>query len=395
MSIIAPDSTLTLYQGVEITDEKQLLFSSITDQENYFTAHIYRTEVDCSYQRPGDPLLLDIPVADLLNFNYISFKNESFEDKTIYARVKSIPTYVNNEVRAIAYEIDPWQTFCFDITADPCNIVREMISETEQTSEDTDCLKNIIPEYFTQEPLSFSDSVKKPIDSFVTTFNQSIIGGNTIRRTYDMTASGKNGVFMSILNSHNLLHSDVGSLTANWLKCKAYLVVSQPLNVSTGQLDAPVVEYNNAWGFTKACYVTSYDIDSTDQTGINDLKNYINGYVTAGATSCILGLYWLPAVFPDSDRANPVQLVENIIRVPHNGKCGKLNRFPYRYIKMKDPLGNIKEYHLEKFDTTLAKNGYMDITFGLFYTFNGYPQIILAPKNYGRTGSPETDVPSD
>ena len=391
MSIIAPDSTITLYQDVDITDEKQMIFQSVTEQNNYFSAHVYRTQVDCSYQKPGDPLILDIPETDLLAFNYISFNNESFENKTIYARVKNIPRYLNNEVRAIAYEIDTFQTFMFDINVEECSILREMMSTSEKTAEDTDCLKNEIAEYFTPEPLTYAETMKQVIDSLITQYTESVISGDIIRREYDLTASAtpkKNGVFMNILNSHKLNTRTPSG--ADNMKCRIYLVLSQPFNASTGQTSSPIIQYNDAWGFTKVAYVTSYILDTT---GLTDLANYIDAITTAGATNTILGMYWLPSIFPDSDRATPVQLVEHVITIPHNGKCGKLNRFPYRYIRMKDPSGNVKEYHLEKFDTTLAKNGSMTVTFGMFYTFNGYPQIILAPKNYGRVSTVETDVP--
>ena len=63
MSLIAPDTTVTLYSDVPITDKKNIAFKTVGDQRSYFHNKVYKTSVECSYEKVGDPLILDIPIA--------------------------------------------------------------------------------------------------------------------------------------------------------------------------------------------------------------------------------------------------------------------------------------------------------------------------------------------
>lgn len=375
-----PDSELTLYANVEITDEQQLIFSSRVDQLAYFTDHIYRRNVDCSYQRVGDPLTLDIDPTEIYDFNYISFKNVSFENKVIYARVKNTPRYINNEVRSIEYEIDEWQTWYFDITMDECTILREMHDTAQLQAEETNALNLANPALFTPEPLSYADSnINQKIVYAVEDYDLQ----EDLTR-FDLSVNvNYNAAFLRVLASDLPAGRSDGRAGSNALKCKLFVVTSQSYDSIT-QGFTSVVNYDPALNFPKACYVKSFFLDTQ---GLQECKDYLDTFVVRNGISNILGMYYLPQIFGDETEASIPMRTFKIV-IPHNGKCAKLNRFPYRYIRITDPFGNVKEYHLEHFvDTTLPLNDTMEITFGMFYVFNGNPQIMLVPKNYKISGT--------
>lgn len=167
MSIIAPDTEVTLYANVEVSDHEHLIFATEAERTAYFTAHMYKDHVDCSYQRIGEPLVLELPISDMYKFNYISFKNASFENKIIFARTLN-PVYINNDVLAVPYVVDDWTTFMFDIDCEDCSVLREHITEAQQEECDNDPYSNTVYNYpfmHTPEPLSPNEILRKKLNN--------------------------------------------------------------------------------------------------------------------------------------------------------------------------------------------------------------------------------------
>lgn len=83
-----------------------------------------------SFQDPNDNTIrVEKPWADLLDCNYMCFRNDSFknadnEAKMFYAFITKV-TYINNNVTEIEYEIDVMQTWMYDYDLKECFVERE------------------------------------------------------------------------------------------------------------------------------------------------------------------------------------------------------------------------------------------------------------------------------
>lgn len=367
--IIMPDSEVKLYSNVDITDEKHKLFKTPAAREAYFAQHLFRSNVECSYIKVTDPLTLEIPVEDKYRFNYISFKNKSFENKIIYARVIRDPEYVNNEVVQIRFQVDATTTWLFDVEFEECEIAREHISHGEKQVEQQNCLDYRLGVEFTPEPMSFDLSLKAKRSSTNTSFIDLL----------DFTGNGGHGIMTDPI---------------------VCAIFSQDWDDVTSEATTPAPQLNSKINFASVCSYEFYsyadgfpNIDSSKPS----LQAMINNYTVNNCISSILGVYVLPEVFKEilqSTEPGGVAMMSTIT-IPYNGKNnGKLSRFPYQYLRVTDPIGNAKEYRIEKFDTTLNENDDAECKFGVFCSLNGYPQVVVAPWHYDGvvSSSDPTDV---
>ena len=101
-----------------------------------------------------------LPATTLKTCNYISFINPNFDNKEVYARILDYD-YVNNETVDIAYGIDYWQTWMFDVTFRPSYIEREHLSETLYNIAEINPYSVSIPEFRTAETLPINGETEK------------------------------------------------------------------------------------------------------------------------------------------------------------------------------------------------------------------------------------------
>ena len=84
MALIVPDSSVSLYADVPISDGQELLFKSKSEQNTYFARKKIASRVDCTYLRKTGKLRIEWSTATVQRANFISFKNPSFENITFY-----------------------------------------------------------------------------------------------------------------------------------------------------------------------------------------------------------------------------------------------------------------------------------------------------------------------
>lgn len=115
-----PNTTVWLYSNVKIRREHQRLFSTVSEQQSYFTEHIFMTFTEQTYQRPDTPFRCRMMYDDILKCNYIGFKNGNFSDKVWYGRItrkEYINAYDSGEADCdIYFELDCIQSYMFDFT---------------------------------------------------------------------------------------------------------------------------------------------------------------------------------------------------------------------------------------------------------------------------------------
>lgn len=154
---IAPNSSIMICRNIPINNsyEHTLYFASANAQYSYFYGqskyiidHNYYTRTERGHVR------VQKTMAELIDCNYILFKNISFENKWFYAFITDI-AYVNNEVTEISFELDVIQTFFFDYTLEQCFVERE-------TSASDYIADNLMPENVSVPVHRMSNLMKFP-----------------------------------------------------------------------------------------------------------------------------------------------------------------------------------------------------------------------------------------
>lgn len=123
---VAPGSIIHILKNVPInsTYRDTLYFENKSKQENYFISKKKYSKNNYTYLRKEEQIRVDIMADDLLDCNYIMFKNASFGNKWFYAFITNVE-YVNNSTSAISYVIDVMQTWAFDYELQRCFVERE------------------------------------------------------------------------------------------------------------------------------------------------------------------------------------------------------------------------------------------------------------------------------
>lgn len=171
--VIQPNTDITLYTGVDIGTCQQLAFSSINKQSAYFQSKILKQYVNCTVVKEkigtikvaikpvGQAGTGEITGAELASANYMSFINQSFDNKRIYCYIVDY-VYLNNETAEISYMIDYWQTWLFDVTFDPMYIDREHLSQADWAKIEANPYDPTVPQMITEEPLPTARMLEKP-----------------------------------------------------------------------------------------------------------------------------------------------------------------------------------------------------------------------------------------
>ena len=127
---IEPNSNIKIYNSVPLdnTYNHTLYFSSLSDQNAYFHGNsgiLKYNLTSQSYQRVvKGSMRIAIKADNLYDCNYLAFQNASFGSKWFYAFITGVE-YVNNDTSEISFEIDPVQTYLFDVQLKECYVERE------------------------------------------------------------------------------------------------------------------------------------------------------------------------------------------------------------------------------------------------------------------------------
>lgn len=121
-----PQTAVRLLSGVPLdnTYKNQLTFSSISEQQQFFMAKTKYGLNGLTYQRPYQFIAVEKNIDDLYDCNYVMFQNTAYNNKWFYGFVTALE-YKNDETTYVHFEVDEWQTWCFDVTINPCYVERE------------------------------------------------------------------------------------------------------------------------------------------------------------------------------------------------------------------------------------------------------------------------------
>ena len=157
---IQPNSTIMILNNVPLdtTYNHTLWFDNASSQSAYFQSKVKYTFSAQSYQRKErGSMSIQVSADDIYDCNYLMFQNTSFGSKWFYAFITGVE-YVNNATALVTFEIDPMQTYLFDVELKQCFVEREH-SSTDVAGD------NIL-----DEPVSTGDMVISDItDLYVPT----------------------------------------------------------------------------------------------------------------------------------------------------------------------------------------------------------------------------------
>ena len=425
---IVPDSTITLYGGVDIDNGEQLVFKSRANQTAYFQSKLVRAQTPCTVVRKTGRLRVEIAGSVIATCNYLSFVNPSFDNKIVYARIIDYD-YINNECVEISYAIDYWQTWMFDVHFDDMYIEREQLSEGDYQKSVTNPYDTSILELKTLESLPVSTDMEKPYyDYGLGNAHDGIYCAATLASEHNITngfgilislsdpnlenlddsaeagSTAPSAEFADILDAIQTLgHGNYGTsfyklsrsvydyLAANYSTITAPIFVGDDwtssglgiLSPMDGSVNAPVSYLFIASG------ASTVPADTGNLGPVHYVSKLMNWLTKTNLTGNIIGLYAVPnpMILFSGDAAvdNAPINVKHTTAKTQNVANKKLDRYPYSYYRVITPNGDIKELHMEDFKT--AQDGIDECRLGITMDIVEKPNLIVAPLNYKASGA--------
>lgn len=405
---VVPQSTVTLYKDVEIDNDEQLVFSSKAKQSEYFATKAYRSNVNCTVIKKTGAVKLAVSGADVAKCNYISFINPSFDNRTIYARITGYE-YATNETTYIFYYIDYFQTWMFDVQFEDMYIERQHLSQSDWVKAEANPFDPSILQFRTAEPLAISPDLEKLhyqidnteeyedgvklFDATATLYSMaqngtlvymSDIALDALDETYD-GETVKPSEWFNTFKSH-ILDTGVG-----FYKCG----VKDTLHVGSEIPGGSIISSNMNtpyWIF----YVPNNIITHNPFYSVDDLLEKLT---TWGCISSVIGLYSLPVpiairactAYTGQGQYEPITFDAKTSKDLQTVKSKKLMNYPFSYMRLIAPNGDIKELHYEMFkdlqDGTKSKCP-IEVTLDVV----GRPSMIACPVRYKMSGQDYNEV---
>lgn len=128
MISIEPRSELYICRcPIENDNKNQLTFSNRESQINYFNSIIVKTTSNYTYIRTDDTVRVDIPIDEIINCNYLFYRNNGFNDRYYFCFITDMK-YVSENSTLISFKTDVFQTWQFDIDYKTCFVEREHVN---------------------------------------------------------------------------------------------------------------------------------------------------------------------------------------------------------------------------------------------------------------------------
>ena len=371
MSLIIPDSIVSLYTNIPITNGEQIVFKNKAEQSAYFASKKTAARANCTYIKKTGRLRIEYSTSVVLNSDYISFINPSFENTTFYAEIIDFE-YVNNETTDILYSIDWFQTFMFDVRYHASSIVREHLTENQYISAVDNPWRRDILELMTDEGLPVGES----LETIYTT--GTISGGIPSGNRFDMLSAfpliteplKELKIVMYLTSIRPMSDLSVSEITA----FREFLGYWSTVNGETIG-DVTTFNFNNIFTSNSENFCRGYATLQMSLSAYGNLSLAMGKLAALGVTGNVVGLYILPAWASNGGSYRTGFVVPKL-----TGHDPKLNTFPFRYIRMKSPL-DIKEYRIDLF--SILKSGSDNfIGFTLTSNVSGAPIIALMPEGY-------------
>ncbi|MBO7733327.1 MAG: hypothetical protein J6S67_12255 [Methanobrevibacter sp.] len=428
-----PNGSIWIYKNVDIDSGEQLLFSSLAQQNAYFTAKLDRTISNVQVVKKTGRIRLDTDTSTLISnkCNYIAFNNSAFgQTKKIYAKILDIE-YINNDCCEISYNIDFWQSFMFDVDYSECFIEREHLSQADATKAATNPYDPSILEFSTLEEIAVSKDMEMPIYQENYDFKKL---GPMVEALFPNT-NWRLGVLIKMSNiDWSKLDGEKQTSPGAYVNYVSYPFVQYLLNILNQtygfvclpkQMNDHFLDYypSNVWpaggtirvgaGWSNLapfentmytppiCYI--YDAYGASFFGNNhslmpeffDIMTSLSFVEGSGVTeSSIIDLSIIPndlIMLAGNSTAAYTPLRVDIPKKSTNTTSLKLMRYPFSYIRIIAPNGDIKELRYEDFynlQENVIRQGETSSKASFFVSMDlsDKPTLIVAPELYKISG---------
>lgn len=144
---VTPNTDVYLLKcPLELDNANQINFANTTAQYNYF-ASLPKIEADnFTYQRKDSIIRFPSHIDNLIEYNYVMYRNENYTNKWFYAYITDMQ-YINDNMTAITIKTDVWQTWCFNL------VFKRSFVEREHVANDTIGLHTVDEGLSTGEPI--------------------------------------------------------------------------------------------------------------------------------------------------------------------------------------------------------------------------------------------------
>lgn len=325
MAYIAPNSTVWLYKGVPLDPNYENTYwfpDKATQKAQFDNSYLAYTFTAQSYCRAtGNSIRIQRNPDDLINCNYMAFRNTSFGNKIFYAFIDEV-AYINNSTAEVRFTIDVLQTYFRDVIFMPSYIEREH-SATDGIGD------NIVPE-------------------------PAICSGEEVVNYEGLFSQGLEDthLYTVIVTAHDLIDP----------KAEKFMFQVTDPGTNSGIKGATLAgQYNVA-------YVTSATLDNFYQTMTN--------YISKVGQNSILAMYTIPSYAYDwnTSTATSLWLQKNVSIDPTNKYYvqlvdfptisdtldgyrpvnKKLYTYPYNYLRVRSGSGDTKDFRYEFFAHRLS-----------------------------------------
>lgn len=158
---VVPQTVFRMYKGIPFNGnyDHQILFDSISQQENYFNARLAYSVTDFTHIKQNNSVRIPAVADEFYDCNYCAFQNVGFGSKWFYAFINKIE-YINTETTEIFFEVDYFQTWLFDFSIQDSFVLREHVAD------------DTVGKHTVQENL--------PIGDYIISKQQNIVSGSGV-----------------------------------------------------------------------------------------------------------------------------------------------------------------------------------------------------------------------
>ena len=312
-----------------------LYFANATAQQTYFSGNISKTYADVSYQSDTRTFRCKDQYDTVRNYNYLMYQNTAYSNKWFYCFIKKVE-YVSDGYTDIIFEVDPIQTFMFDITVKPSFI------EREHTNNDT-------------------------------------IGNNTVPEQLEMGDYVENNLSPTIAFNYGL------GYTAIAMGCTKFpdRFDNTPINVGGIPDGLLYLGFNSMSDFKTVVRIFNDEghgdyINCIFIVPSSCFSNYIS--VTGYNTSSGIYSFHVSYQYSPTIEASAEVTTNNLLGNSYSPRNKKLLTYPFRYLQMSNLNGSVANYHYEYFKNN---DGTIDTT-PLFH-LKGYATPGCDMKVYPRS----------
>lgn len=317
--MISPSTDIRLLKVPLTLDNKnQLTFNSKEEQYNYFNSLQCVQEDNCTYQRKDNIIRFPTNIDNIINYNYVIYQNENYNNKWFYAFITNM-SYVNDNLTAISIATDVFQTWQFDIIYKESFVEREMCNVEEDTADNNLLVEGLeTGEFKAQTTYEFNEL--EPV--YVIAYIGNKIGDNSINQN----GYKYNGIYSSItFLLTNILSTVLNVINFDGNGDKIFTVFT-----------IPKIAVQDTFNDTNTFKVLENFTQNPIFKTLNSRPQNLDGYVP---------------------------------------KNKKLLSYPYCYMGFNPPNGNTKIYRYEDF-----ANG--TPVFKIISEINPNPTVCFIPQNY-------------